>query len=76
MVGNFATSKKSGLLRCVSRFSLAVSAATSMLASTLLFSMSVRSTEMVPVTLVKLLENLEKTWRRLNSADEWTGSIL
>ena len=48
----------------------------STVASTLLFSGAASSKVIEPLTLLKLLENLETRWRRLKPTEEWTESIL
>ena len=77
MAGSFAAEKNLSLRRSSSRMPLRVSTlATSILASTVLFSRWARSTAMVPENLVKAPGTLVKKWRIVNPTDECTGSIL
>ncbi len=77
MVANCAASKKSGVLRCASRFSLAVlTLPTSITALTVLFSRLSRSTTITPLNWVKRPGTLVRKWRTAKLTDEWTGSIV
>jgi hypothetical protein len=76
MVGNFATSKKSELRRCLSRASLPVSMlAASMTTSTEEREMSSGSTWMVPWNVLKRPAVLLSRWRILKLTSEWVASM-
>src|SRR5487761_736760 len=77
-VGNFSTSKKSALLRCVSRWASPVlMEAASIEASTRELVKSVASRSRTPLTFVNCPFTFEIIMCfTLNSAAEWTGSMF